>query len=105
MLATQNCRYGIRRPKAIVFACGDGNWLVNRLRWSRWGGRVAIGTGIERQKSCDPSCAAGRIVSQPVTVRLYRRRACAGRTHLYYRSATLVYNSGRRAAVSVPCPY
>lgn len=104
VLATQNCRYGIRRPKQIVFFCADNGGWVNRLRWSRWGGRIATGTGSYSEKLCVPDCATGGISTFFVRVRLYSRRSCPGRSHRYYQRATLIDQSGRRLARTVPCP-
>lgn len=104
VLATQNCRYGIRRPKQIIFFCGDGGGWANGLRWSRWGGRVATGTGSYSEKLCVPDCATGGISTTSVRIRLYRRRACPETSHLYYRRATLIDSGGRRFARTVPCP-
>src|SRR4051812_37555440 len=72
---------GVQRPKEIIFTCGDAGLLVRSLRWSRWGGRVAVGTGVQRVKVCVPDCATGGVRSTAVTVHLYKRRACPGRSH------------------------
>ena len=104
VLATQNCRYGIRRPKQIVFFCADNGGWVNRLRWARWGGRIATGSGRYSEKLCVPDCATGGLSTYAVRIRLYSRRWCPGRSHRYYRQATLIDPSGRRFARDVPCP-
>jgi len=105
ILATENCTNGIRRPKTIVFYCGDAGEMLTNLRWSRWGGIVAVGTGVWSVKLCDPDCATGGISKTNVTVRLYKRRSCPERSHRYYRRATIIPSAGKRAKRSIPCPF
>ena len=103
ILATQSCRVGVQRPTRIVFTCADVGAYIDHLRWTRWGGRVAIGSGTFHYNDCDPSCAGGQFHSLGASIRLYRRRACPERTHLYYRDATLITN-GKRQRFGVACP-
>jgi len=105
VLATEGCTHGIRRPKTIVFFCGDAGAYLTSLRWSRWGGRIAVGTGVYTVKLCEPDCASGGVSTARVTVHLYRRRSCSGRSHLYYHRATMIEAGGRRVAQGVPFPF
>ena len=105
VLATEGCTHGIRRPKTIVFFCGDAGAYLTNLRWSRWGGSVAVGTGVYTVKLCEPDCASGGVSTAAVTVHLYRRRSCPDRSHLYYHRATMIETSGRRVGQAVPCPF
>lgn len=105
VLATEKCRYGIRRPKFVILACGDGGMWLNDLRWRRWGGPVAVGSGIYGHNLCEPSCATGGSQEVAATVRFYRRRECPDRTHLYYRRVTVIEAGGARHRWGIPCPY
>jgi hypothetical protein len=68
------------RPASIVIACGDGNFYVTGLRWSRWGSRDAVATGTAHANDCTPYCAAGRFHTYPAALRLSRPVSCvAGR--------------------------
>lgn len=104
ILASQSCRDGIRRPKAIVFACADFGLSIDHLRWSSWGGRVARGHGTYRYNDCDPYCAARHFHASPAEIHLYRRRRCPGRSHLYYQDATVIPAGGAARKLFVGCP-
>lgn len=104
VLATEKCSYGIRRPKLVILACGDGGAWLGALRWRRWGGSVAVGSGVYGHKLCEPDCASGGVQEVPATIRFYRRRACPDRTHLYYHSVTVIEASGARHRWALPCP-
>jgi hypothetical protein len=95
---------GVQRPREIVFACADAGLRVSRLRWSTWGGRVAVGRGVQMANDCLPSCAGGHFVTTPLTLRLYQRRVCPGRSRLYYLRATFVAPNGHRTAGALGCP-
>lgn len=105
VLATEKCRYGIRRPKLVILACGDGGIWLRDLRWRRWGGPVAVGYGTYGYKLCEPDCATGGFREIAATVRFHRRRECPDRTHLYYRRVTVIEGSGARHGWGIPCPY
>ncbi len=94
----------MQRPKTVAFACADLGWYATRMRWTQWGGSVAVGTGTQYENTCTPDCADGRFVATPVTVRLYLRRPCAGKRHLYYQRATVIAASGKRTRAVVGCP-
>jgi hypothetical protein len=81
---------GVQRPKQIVFTCADAGLRVERLRWAHWGARVAVGRGIQMANVCDPSCVAGTFRATTVTLHLYKRRMCSGRTHFYYVNASII---------------
>jgi hypothetical protein len=53
------CANRRQRPSTVVFACGDGNAYLARLRWRRWGFDEATAIGIARINDCSPYCAAG----------------------------------------------
>ncbi len=49
---------GAVRPRSIVLACGDGNFYLTGIAWSRWGMREALGVGVGHQNNCLPDCAS-----------------------------------------------
>ena len=44
--------------------------MVHSITWSRWGIGGAEGSGIFREKLCEPNCAEGEIAEEKVTVKL-----------------------------------
>jgi len=57
--AMTDCRHLRTTPRSILFACGDGNYYVDHLRWFRWRPWKAAGFGLFHQNDCRPSCADG----------------------------------------------
>ena len=67
---TWNCEIPEYKPETILLTCADGGWMVHSLSWSTWGIGGAEGTGIFREKLCEPSCAEGEIAEEKVKVKL-----------------------------------
>ncbi|HZQ16783.1 MAG TPA: hypothetical protein VFA82_08430 [Gaiellaceae bacterium] len=92
------------RPTTVVVACGDGNFFLGGLRWSRWTGRSAFATGTAHANDCNPYCAAGRFHTYPASLQLTRPRTCAhGRrefTRFTYRFLAAKPAAVPRAATS-----
>ena len=44
--------------------------MVHSITWSKWGIGGAEGTGIFREKLCEPSCAEGEVAEEKVKVKL-----------------------------------
>ena len=44
--------------------------MVHSINWTQWGADGAEGTGVFREKLCDPSCAEGHIAQEKVKVEL-----------------------------------
>lgn len=61
-----------------MFACGDGNFFVTDLRWTRWDVSRASATGIGHQNDCTPDCARGHFHAYAVAVRLSGPVVCVG---------------------------
>ena len=66
------------RPASIVMACGDGNFYVTRIRWTRWTAHSAAGTGTGHLNDCRPDCADGHFHAYRVAVTLSAPLRCAG---------------------------
>jgi hypothetical protein len=61
------------KPATLNFA-SDG--ILKDLRWSSWGGSVAVAHGTAVLRSCKPDCATGPLISYPGTVKLSGLKAC-----------------------------
>jgi hypothetical protein len=69
---TDKARY---KPDKVIVACGDGNFYVVKLEWTKWRRKAASGSGTGKLNDCMPNCAQGQfrsykvklIASQPVT--------------------------------------
>jgi hypothetical protein len=61
-----------------MMACGDGNFYVTRIGWTRWDARRAAGTGTGHLNDCRPDCARGHFHAYRVAVSLSAPVVCAG---------------------------
>ena len=67
---TWNCEIPEHKPESIMLTCADGGWMVHSITWSRWGIGGAEGSGIFREKLCEPNCAEGEVAEEKVQVKL-----------------------------------
>ncbi len=67
---TWNCEIPEYKPETILLTCADGGWMVHSISWSKWGIGGAEGTGIFREKLCEPNCAEGEVAEENVEVKL-----------------------------------
>lgn len=59
----------VERPKALnVLGCASVAVALQDMSWSSWGPQGADGTGTAVFKVCDPNCAAGYQLAEPVVV-------------------------------------
>lgn len=72
------------RPSLVSF-CGDGNFYLTNLKWSRWTASSAAATGQAHQNDCNPFCAAGNFHTYRVVVDLSRVVTCPNGRHEYSR--------------------
>lgn len=86
---TGSCLHEQYKPKQIILACGDGNTALEHMKWSSWSGVKATGRGTYDVNTCTPSCAAGHVVTYPVTVALSKPGGCPGRKHAVFKHATM----------------
>jgi hypothetical protein len=73
------------RPSALLVACGDGNFFLAGVKWTRWDLREADGSGSGHQNDCTPDCARGNFHTYRVSVRLFRPRTCSNRRREFTR--------------------
>jgi hypothetical protein len=76
---------GKTEPAALDFA-SDG--VLLHLRWSSWGGSVAVAHGTALLRDCHPDCATGRLVPYPGTVKLSGLESCYD-AHFYVDSSVV----------------
>jgi hypothetical protein len=67
---TWDCEVPVQKPDTIMLTCADGGWMVHSITWSSWGIGGAQGTGIFREKLCEPSCAEGKVAEEKIKVQL-----------------------------------
>ena len=67
---TWDCESAVHKPESITLTCADGGWMVHSISWSKWGIDGAEGTGIFREKLCEPNCADGEVAEEKVKVQL-----------------------------------
>lgn len=59
----------VERPKRLnVLGCASVAVALQGMSWSSWGPQGADGTGTAVFKVCDPNCAAGYQLTEPVIV-------------------------------------
>jgi hypothetical protein len=98
----QSCTKPRVRPTEIVFQCGDAGAFMEHIRWRRWGGSIAVGSGDYSEKTCVPTCATGPLRSHHATVWLGSIGRCSGHgAKRFYRRAKV---SGVRHGFGVQCP-
>jgi hypothetical protein len=101
---TDKARY---KPDKVIVACGDGNFYVVRLEWTKWRRKAASGSGTGKLNDCMPNCAQGQfrsykvklIASKPVTCSNGRREF--SRLAWYFRHKHK--GIARKGAVNRPC--
>ena len=86
-------RRGLYQPRTIMLACADGNVSVEELAWTSWAASAATAEGRFTFNLCTPSCARGRFVSFPATIRLTSPHLQRGRA--VFRQIVVTY-IGRR---------
>jgi hypothetical protein len=72
------------RPSSIAF-CGDGNFYLTNLKWSRWTAANAAAMGQAHQNDCNPYCAAGHFHVYRVVIGLSRPAICSHGRREYTR--------------------
>ena len=62
------CEVLEQRPEQQTTYCADFGILVYDMKWDKWDASGATGTGIYSTKICEPSCAEGTRLENPVKV-------------------------------------
>jgi hypothetical protein len=65
------------RPHNVSFDA-TGSHIVQNATWQIWNSAEAVATGTADINSCEPACAGGRYVKDPVILTLSKPRLCEG---------------------------
>ena len=64
-----DCGYGYsQKPSSITLTCADGGMYIEQITYSSWDDTSASANGILYSNSCDPDCASGVIIPNPVEI-------------------------------------
>src|SRR6516165_9610690 len=63
-------------PTSVTLACGDGNFSIEKIKWTGWGESFAAGVGTGKLNDCKPYCAAGHFHSYPMFLIATGRQSC-----------------------------
>jgi hypothetical protein len=106
---THDCQHVKVKPRAILFACGDGNFYVKRLHWRAWHLRRAVAHGVYHFNDCKPDCARGTFHKRRGRLVLRRRLWCPDIDKFVFRRAKVRYkrpwNGKRRFSFRLFCPF
>ena len=67
---TWDCESPVYQPESITVTCADGGELIHSITWTTWTSKNASGTGIYSINLCNPNCAEGQRLEEPVEVAL-----------------------------------
>ncbi len=106
---TYDCQHVKERPHSILFACGDGNFYVNHLRWFSWHRKKAFARGVYHYNDCDPNCAEGKFHRIRGSLKLEFRRWCADQKKFVFKHAYTHYRRPHRGhsreSFGLQCPF
>jgi hypothetical protein len=106
---THNCTGMKIKPRRILFACGDGNFFVTKLRWHSWHKRRATGHGKFHANDCDPDCADGQFHTRKGRLKLRGRMYCEDKDKYSYARARITYRKPllgkKRVHFKLFCPF
>jgi hypothetical protein len=57
----------VEKPATIVYGC-DNSSVMQDMTWTSWDAAGATGTGIDNAVECQPNCAEGRRLANPIIV-------------------------------------
>lgn len=67
---TWDCESTVYKPESITLTCADGGEIIHSITWTIWTSKKASGTGIYSINQCNPNCAEGQRLEEPVEVAL-----------------------------------
>jgi hypothetical protein len=85
------------KPSNIRFGCTqhEGTYIaaqfVRSMKWSKWTGSKAVGTGPFVAGFCKPNCRNEHLSSYPVKVTLAGPKRCPGASHRLFTTATFTF--------------
>jgi hypothetical protein len=60
------------KPESFLITCADGNEELWKISWKSWTLTSAEGAGFYVHNDCNPDCANGHFITEPISVRLSR---------------------------------
>jgi hypothetical protein len=95
------------KPDKVIVACGDGNFYVVRLEWTKWRRKAASGSGTGKLNDCMPNCAQGQFRSHKVKLIASKPVTCSNGKREFSRLAWYFRHKhrgvARKGAVNRPC--
>jgi hypothetical protein len=73
------------------------------LRWARWDGQGAEGSGTLRMPDCQPTCATGGVDEKPARISLSGVKVCDGRRYFDHGEVRLDAGSRPATYLRAPC--
>lgn len=84
-------------PERFDYNC-DNTGVLEGMTWTEWGYDGAKGTGNDRSVECQPNCAQGRTLTNPVVVHAWNprqeRNSDCPPGVAFYRDLTIAYPDG-----------
>lgn len=81
-------------PTQVVYNC-DGTSAMENMQWTSWGAD-ATGTGTDNSVDCQPNCATGARLFNPIVVHAWNPQTVAGcpPNLQFYSDITIAYPQG-----------
>lgn len=84
-----------QEPTKVMYNC-DGTSMMENMVWSSWGADGADGTGTDNSVECQPNCATGPRLVNPIVVRAWNPQPAEGCPPglQFYSDLTVAYPQG-----------
>lgn len=87
----------VERPAEVVYNC-DGTSIMEQMAWTAWGPDGAFGFGMDNSVECQPDCAHGPHLRNPIVVHAWNpqpanKPGCPDGV-LFYSDLTVAYPMG-----------
>lgn len=87
----------VQRPASFEYNC-DNTGVMQDMTWSAWGSDGAHGSGTDRSVECQPNCAQGATLTNPIVVHAWNpvtspSAACPQEVK-FYTDLTIAYPQG-----------
>jgi hypothetical protein len=87
------------KPANFVLTCADAGSVLGHLAWTRWNAQQAVAAGVHELNNCTPNCAAGKFITYPAVVTLWRSEPVPGHQgERYFTRITVRYTGPRPPA-------
>src|SRR3954470_719884 len=87
----------IQRPETFEYNC-DNTGVMQDMTWSAWGSDGAHGTGTDSSVECQPNCAQGATLVNPIVVHAWNPEtspnAACPQDIKFYSDMTIAYPKG-----------